>query len=365
MSAPRWYYQIWDEKSRACKEFGPITLAQLKEAALAGELGPNEAYNQLRREDEQQWHRMPWYLADLPRVIENGLRNHEQELLEGALHSFPALELVACKLPCIYPVDWEARWAECVGKSYGGKMIAPKTDPIWQRMGDQARYEDALGFAHAPLSMFGGYTAGVPHRECKRLGVMTEAEIQTQQELAPDHAHNAAKYTAWRASLAPGEWECISKELSVLRDKFSAEIREDLAKLGNSAGADFLRKAAGLEMSALENTPEDSEREAARQRAAEERNRAFTNVTDVQNRLPRLKAEYSVPLAAELMGLLTVAIEGGHLRAYPKWLGRAYRYTGEILEILGEQKQAAEYYGCALRADPQCGVAKRMRELLK
>lgn len=49
---------------------------------------------------------------------------------EGALAAFPAQELVRVRERKM-PRDWASRWAENGGKTYGGRMVALKNDPVW------------------------------------------------------------------------------------------------------------------------------------------------------------------------------------------------------------------------------------------
>lgn len=68
--------------------------------------------------------------------------------------------------------DWEQRWKTAGGELYEGRMIAAVGSPIWQKLGDSGRWEDALGTDTPPFAF--GSTRGwiaVGRRECIRLGV--------------------------------------------------------------------------------------------------------------------------------------------------------------------------------------------------
>ena len=49
---------------------------------------------------------------------------------EGALAAFPAQELIRVRERKM-PRDWASRWAANGGKTYGGRMVALKNDPVW------------------------------------------------------------------------------------------------------------------------------------------------------------------------------------------------------------------------------------------
>jgi hypothetical protein len=89
---------------------------------------------------------------------------------------FPCWELVR-----IYPratertgnKSWPSRWASLGGQFYGGRMIAPKDDPIWEALGSSGNFDDALDTPYPPWA----YNSGmgwrqVPREECAALGVI-------------------------------------------------------------------------------------------------------------------------------------------------------------------------------------------------
>ena len=344
MSTLQWYY-----RERNGPENGPLTLAQLKAAAMEGKLGPYEDAKEIRSTDETEWKRVSRWLAALEQYATNMRREYERAMGDDALFWFPAWELtrVAAADMDDEARDWPSRWQKIGGKFYDGRMIARKEDPIWAALGSSQNFPDALDMIYEPFAFDSRYgTREVARRECEALGLLTEADkvspltVRMNEGLKAD----ASKFS--------------KPELDAIMAGLDAEI----------AAGELRLKAQGYDLASRRyiekpKTPEELEREAARQREAVEKNRAFCNVNEVRQRLPQLKAEYSATVATELMGLLTVAIEGGHLRAYPKWLGEAYRFKGEILELIGELRQAVEYYGCALKADPKCGVARRMKSL--
>ena len=65
---------------------------------------------------------------------------------------------------------------------------------------------------------------------------------------------------------------------------------------------------------------------------------------------------------ARLLDFLTKAVERIPAE-FPERHAVAYRATAEILEALGDKKQAVEYYEYALQKDPKVGVKKRLGAL--
>ena len=346
MSEQQWFYRCWNGP-----EIGPLTLAQLKAAALSGELGPYNEGKEIRRADETEWKRVSRSLAALGENADRHRREYEQALEAMDVSWYPCWELETGMSDDIMPLDWPTRWAECGGRFYAGRMIAPKSDGIWQQIGNSTRYADGLDVPHFPFVMSAVSAYPVRREECLRLGVMTEAEVRGQESRAPDYAEYCAEMKEVAARFKPGELETI-------RAGLQTEIEASKVRL----------KAIGYDLETgryddATRAKMDADRAEARQREVAEKDRAFCNMKEVQRRLPLLKENYSATVAAELLILLTEAVEGGHIRRYPKWLGQAYRFTGEILELIGELTQAVEYYGCALKADPKAGVAQRMKAL--
>lgn len=101
------------------------------------------------------------------------------------LDAFPARELIRV----VEPTDpkrkrnWEARWRAAGGRMFGGRMIAPKDDPVWQNLGDGAGgYDDALGNPFPPFAFNSGMDVEeVDREEAERLGV-----VQRNQRITPD-----------------------------------------------------------------------------------------------------------------------------------------------------------------------------------
>lgn len=111
----------------------------------------------------------------------------------------------------IVPVSgdsWPERWAKVGGQRYdGGRMIALKNDPIWERLGDPKTFDDALGNPYPPFAFNSGYdVADVSRKEAERLGVIAPnapaPQPQTRDLISDIHASAANFDRALQSALA-------------------------------------------------------------------------------------------------------------------------------------------------------------------
>ncbi len=70
--------------------------------------------------------------------------------------------------------SWDARWTAAGGTLIDGRMIALKSDPIWQALGDGVGgYTDTLGNPFPPFAFNSGYDVeNVSRKECLSLGLI-------------------------------------------------------------------------------------------------------------------------------------------------------------------------------------------------
>lgn len=107
------------------------------------------------------------------------------------LDAFPAQELVRIEEREL-PRDWLRRWAEAGGKLFGGRMIALKTDPIWQRI-------SRFGTPYPPFDFGSGMgVEDVSREEAEALGV-----IQAGQKVAPSLPDFNAQLEASATGIPP------------------------------------------------------------------------------------------------------------------------------------------------------------------
>ena len=98
-----------------------------------------------------------------------GFGNFLQGQAEGALDAFPAQELFRAedrddKRP------WPTRWMQAGGQIFGGRMIALKTDGLWERI-------SAFGTPWPPYDFNSGmYVRDIDRAEAIALGLMTETD---------------------------------------------------------------------------------------------------------------------------------------------------------------------------------------------
>jgi len=63
-----------------------------------------------------------------------GYMQYAEGMSPGAFAAFPAQEFTRIRHSREPRKDWPQRWAKAGGKTYGGKMIALKDDPVWERL---------------------------------------------------------------------------------------------------------------------------------------------------------------------------------------------------------------------------------------
>lgn len=140
----------------------------------------------------------------------------------GAVYQFPAWELRRVGVRKKERIDWPARWARVGGRSFGGRMIARKGDPVWAALGSSAHFRDALDTETPPFAFGSGMGwVAVPRAECLRLGVISEEEGRPA-EADPD-AVTGALPTLVEARRPPG----VSEELA-------ARVRAAMARRGGA-----------------------------------------------------------------------------------------------------------------------------------
>lgn len=100
-----------------------------------------------------------------------GAGNYEQGMQADVLDEFPAQELYNTREGGEHRRDWAKRWAEQGGEFFGSRMIALKTDGIWQRLADN--YDDGLGNPYPPFA-FGSFwdVRDIGRDETEQLGLI-------------------------------------------------------------------------------------------------------------------------------------------------------------------------------------------------
>lgn len=147
-----------------------------------------------------------------------GAGRHIAETSAVSLDVNPAWELVRVS-PRVNERDWKARWKDAgeyvgwdgalPGWKSGGRMLALKTSPIWQALGDGAGdYTDTLGNPWEPFAFNSGMgRVQIPRAEAERLGLILPGQVQQPDQSA----------------------ENINKNVSAGLKKFDEELRSIFA----------------------------------------------------------------------------------------------------------------------------------------
>lgn len=77
--------------------------------------------------------------------------------------------------------DWAARWIKVGGQSFGGRMIALKNDPIWDRLGDSEIFPDGLDNPWPPFA----FNSGMDVRDIARDEAVDLGLIDPDTEIFP------------------------------------------------------------------------------------------------------------------------------------------------------------------------------------
>ena len=107
----------------------------------------------------------------------------------GAFAAFPAQEFTRIRHSRKPRQDWPQRWAKAGGKVYGGKMIALKDDPVWERL-------SVFGNPFPPFDWGSGMgVLDVDRKTAIRLGLISDEELrgkvqQLRQKPVPDFNAN-------------------------------------------------------------------------------------------------------------------------------------------------------------------------------
>lgn len=116
---------------------------------------------------------------------------------EDLLNLWPCQELLRIS-PSLVQRDWKARWRQCGGHLYDGRMIALKNSDVWDRLGDSTTFPDALGNPYPPFAFNSGMgVEDVSRSEAERLGVIaphTPAPRPRERSLAEDVKASPANF---------------------------------------------------------------------------------------------------------------------------------------------------------------------------
>jgi len=101
-----------------------------------------------------------------------GYMQYAEGMSPGAFAAFPAQEFTRIAHRRNERQDWPQRWAKAGGKTYGGRMIALKDDPVWER----------LSVFHNPFPPFdwgsGMGVLDVDRKTAIQLGLISDEELR-------------------------------------------------------------------------------------------------------------------------------------------------------------------------------------------
>lgn len=136
---------------------------------------------------------------------------------------FPAWQLTRLETRAVPRTDWMARW-RAAGDACGWegavkeKMVALKSSPIWQELGNGAGgFTDCLGNPYPPFAFSSGLDwVDVPRETCIRLGLTPDSSDLPDVSLSPGERDIADALERY------GE-DCFGKDLDILERELKME----------------------------------------------------------------------------------------------------------------------------------------------
>lgn len=101
-----------------------------------------------------------------------GYIQYAEGMSPGAFAAFPAQEFTRIRHSNTPRQDWPQRWAKAGGKTYGGKMIALKNDPVWVNL-------SVFGNPFPPFDWGSGMgVLDVDRKTAIQLGLISDEELR-------------------------------------------------------------------------------------------------------------------------------------------------------------------------------------------
>lgn len=121
-------------------------------------------------------------------AVARGAGWHEQGMQPEVLEEFPALEFYDTAPGGEGRRDWVQRWIDAGGAFYAtaeGRMVALRTDPVWENLGSPRLFPDGLGNPFPPFAFGSKWrTRDISHDEAVEIGLLKPGETQTPEPLA-------------------------------------------------------------------------------------------------------------------------------------------------------------------------------------
>ena len=103
-----------------------------------------------------------------------GMMQRASGMSPGAFAAFPAQEFKRTHHRKAQRQDWPERWRKAGGKVYGGRMIALKTDPVWERL-------SVFGNPFPPFDWGSGMgVVDVDRKTAIELGLVTDEKLREE-----------------------------------------------------------------------------------------------------------------------------------------------------------------------------------------
>jgi hypothetical protein len=117
-----------------------------------------------------------------------GMIQRASGMTPGAFAAFPAQEFKRTHHRKAQRQDWPERWRKAGGKVYGGRMIALKTDPVWERL-------SVFGNPFPPFDWGSGMgVIGVDRKTAIELGLVTDEKLREETAALRNAKPEAAKF---------------------------------------------------------------------------------------------------------------------------------------------------------------------------
>ncbi len=135
----------------------------------------------------------------------------------GAFAAFPAQEFTRVRHSRKPREDWPQRWAKAGGKTYGGKMIALKDDPVWERL-------SVFGNPFPPFDWGSGMgVMDVDRKTAIQLGLISDEELRgktaaLREKPVPDFNANLQAEIPMRDDSPEAAW---------LKSEFGDQVKFD------------------------------------------------------------------------------------------------------------------------------------------
>jgi hypothetical protein len=149
-----------------------------------------------------------------------GMIQRASGMSPGAFAAFPAQEFKRTHARRAQRKDWPERWRKAGGKVYGGRMIALKTDPVWERL-------SVFGNPFPPFDWGSGMgVIDVDRKTAIELGLISDEKLREETAALRSAKPEASKFND---NLQATVSDKYGNELGKMRSLFGKEFG-DLVK---------------------------------------------------------------------------------------------------------------------------------------